>query len=425
MFPTQFSELFDLPIEKIVNTVGTPTFVVSDRLLHKQITEFLSVTKEFIPEIGVFYSVKTNDYPPLLRKILGYVDGLEVVSEYELILALEKLNVNPDRIILNGPYKNNNEIQMAIDREIYMINIDSLQDARHIEECANRLKKHVRVGIRLNLACSSSWHKFGLVPDGQEFQEILKLIKRSTFLDLRGLHHHGGHFTDGSENIDFLLTSIHKVWNDLLQKGFCPEIIDIGGGFLPYIELSTEGKWIYQENVKNIFREISEFLKINFPGHPKLIIEPGRALVEGAVVVISRVGNVKYDNNKIWVYLDVGTSYVGGQHGGKDRIIFAPLLKQLGVEVPAQEIAFCGPMCYATDVLGVQKFSPFPKEDDITIIGNAGAYTMSLRWHGSQPYPAIVQVNLASEISIHSTRQSVEEIFSFYKVTDVFGNVLP
>mgnify|MGYP001411267516 CR=1 FL=1 len=422
MSTTQFPELLDLPTEKIVNAVGTPTFVVSDKWLQRQITEFLDFTRELIPELGVYYSVKTNDYPPLLREILRYVNGLEVVSEYELILALEKLNVNPSRIILNGPNKNKNEIKMAVDREIYMINIDSLQDARRIEECANRLKKHVRVGIRLNLACSSSWHKFGLVPNGQEFQEVLALLKNSTFLDLRGLHHHGGHFTDGSESICFLLTSMLQVWGDLLQKGFCPEIIDIGGGFLPYGGFSTEGKWIYQESVKNIFWEISEFLKINFPVPPKLVIEPGRALVEGAVAVISKVGNVKYDNNKTWAYLDIGTSYVGGQHGGKDRVIFVPFYKQLGEEVPEQEVAFCGPMCYATDILGVQKFFPFPKEDDITIIGNAGAYTMSLRWHGSQPYPAIVQVNSDSEIAIHSTRQSVDGIFSFYKVIDTPGN---
>ena len=94
---------------KILNTLcrkyGDSFYLLDYDRFAKNYDEFLKAFTKFYPKTILAYSYKTN-YTPKLCKIINEKGGFaEVVSEMEYDLAI-KIGVNPQNIIVNGPYKN-------------------------------------------------------------------------------------------------------------------------------------------------------------------------------------------------------------------------------------------------------------------------------------------------------------------------------
>ena len=121
----------------LADTYGTPLYVCDrDRLLHDY-REFITCFKRYYPHVEVDYSYKTNPLPGVLKVLHGDGAGAEVISPFELWLALS-LGVPPSQITFNGPAKTDGGIETAVREGIRLINIDNVDEVNAIQSYAEQ-----------------------------------------------------------------------------------------------------------------------------------------------------------------------------------------------------------------------------------------------------------------------------------------------
>src|SRR5262249_25460286 len=104
---------------------GTPLYVVDRARLERNYRGFIDTFLAHYPRVEVGYSYKTNPLPGAIQVLHGLGANAEVISHFELWLAL-RLGVPPDRIIFNGPGKTPESLRVAVEKNIKLINIDGL-----------------------------------------------------------------------------------------------------------------------------------------------------------------------------------------------------------------------------------------------------------------------------------------------------------
>jgi diaminopimelate decarboxylase len=93
----------------------TPLYVVNKQRLRKDYTRFVESFRALYPRVELGYSYKTNPLPGVIRALHEAGALAEVISHFELWLAL-RLGVPPHRIIFNGPAKTPGALEDAIRR---------------------------------------------------------------------------------------------------------------------------------------------------------------------------------------------------------------------------------------------------------------------------------------------------------------------
>ncbi len=122
---------------------GTPLHVVrADRL------DANAAAAQRSGRAEIFSSYKTNPVPAVLRRLHAGGIGAEVISPYELWLAL-RLGVPPDRIVYNGPAKSPESIRVAISSGVLAVNANTVSEAGLIGRIAEEEGRTVNLGLRL------------------------------------------------------------------------------------------------------------------------------------------------------------------------------------------------------------------------------------------------------------------------------------
>ena len=170
-------------VDNIAKMFGTPSYCYSYSQLKKNILDFQKSFKSFSPL--VCFSVKSNSNINLIKEIQKFGLGADVVSKGELMLAL-KAGINPKKIVFSGVGKTIEELNYAIDENILLINAESKSEIKEIEKIANKKKKKVKIGIRLNpntdaktlnqISTGKKENKFGV--NKNTFYEIVNYCKR-------------------------------------------------------------------------------------------------------------------------------------------------------------------------------------------------------------------------------------------------------
>jgi diaminopimelate decarboxylase/aspartate kinase len=119
-------------------------------------------------------------------------------------------------------------------------------------------------------------------------------------------------------------------------------------------------------------------------------MEPGRYPVSEAGVLIARVTQTKRKGESLYVGLDAGMNS-----------LIRPTLYEAWHEIvnlsrlgqPADTLCqIVGPICESGDVLGEDRFLPEPREGDVLLIAQAGAYgaVMASRYNLREPAAEVV-----------------------------------
>ena len=139
----------------------------------------------------IFYSYKTNPVAGVLDRLHRHGIGAEVISAYELWLAL-RLGVAPERIIYNGPAKSDESLRVAIRRRICLVNANSAAEVDRIARIAAEERVEANVGIRVALA--STWTgQFGIAAGSTTMVDAVRgRAQAARFVRLVGLHVHRG-----------------------------------------------------------------------------------------------------------------------------------------------------------------------------------------------------------------------------------------
>jgi ornithine decarboxylase len=337
-----------------------------------------------LPDSKVFYAVKANPAPEILKLLAGLGCCFDVasVSETEAVLAA---GVTADRISYGNTIKKEAEIAAAAALGVNLFAVDCEAEVEKVARAA----PGSRVICRIHCDGSGSeWplsRKFGCEPG--HAADVLELAHK------RGLVPHGVSFHVGSQqhNVeawDRALASTAAVFRGCAERGITLSMVNLGGGFpARYVrktpKLESYGKAIFRSLRKHFGNAL-----------PETIVEPGRGLVgnagmiEAEVVLIAKRSR---EEEVRWVYLDIGKFH------GLAETIDESIRYPIRTAKDRDEVAPCiiaGPTCDSVDVLYEKTPYPLPVSlaiGDKVLIEAAGAYTATYSSVGFNGYPPLRQ----------------------------------
>ena len=348
----------------------TPFYLYSERQIKENYLDFSNSFKNIEPLIC--FATKANTNLAILKILAKLGSGADVVSGGELLKAI-KAGIAPKKIVFSGVGKTEDELKLAIDKKILLINIESESEAILINKIAKKMNKEVSVGFRLNPNVDAKTHrkistgkaenKFGL--SIQNFKEFYKDIKELKNLKVEAISVHIGSQILSDKPYKKTLDVLEKVINDLNLK---LKYVDLGGGF--GIKYEKRDKLI---NLKNYSKQVQKFKKrINC----NIIFEPGRSLIGNAGVLVTKIQYIKKGYKKDFIILDAGMNDFmrPALYDAKHNIIPVNKINKKSTKT----IEFVGPICEST--CKFTKYKKYQKiyENDLVALTNTGAYGFSL-----------------------------------------------
>ncbi|MBI4276212.1 MAG: type III PLP-dependent enzyme [Rhizobiales bacterium] len=337
-----------------------------------------------LPDTKVFYAVKANPAPEILKLLAGLGSSFDVasVSETETVLAA---GATPDRISYGNTIKKESEIASAFKLGVTLFAVDCEAEVEKVARAAPGSRVICRIHCD---GTGSEWplsRKFGCEPEFAA--DILELAHK------RGLIAHGISFHVGSQqhNVeawDRALASTAAIFRACAERGISLAMVNLGGGFpAKYLrktpKLESYGKAIFRALRRHFGNRI-----------PETIIEPGRGLVGNAGVIEAEVVLIAKrspEDETRWVYLDIGKFH------GLAETIDESIRYPIKTRKDRDEMAPCivaGPTCDSVDVLYEKNPYPLPVSlaiGDKVLIEATGAYTTTYSSIGFNGYPPLRQ----------------------------------
>ncbi|HZU04724.1 MAG TPA: type III PLP-dependent enzyme [Chloroflexota bacterium] len=349
---------FSRRIVELSRMLDTPVLLLDRASLRRAYARMRAA----LPEADCYYAVKANPHIEVLRTLAGLGAGFEVSSVAELRAVLE-LGVAPTRIISSNPVKTIPFIQAAYQAGIDRFAVDSRAELVKLAHHAPGSRVYVRLTVDNS---GSEWplsKKYGA-----SAAEAVQLLREAQAFGLRpyGLTFHVGSQCLDKESWASALLLCHEIWRELAAEGISLRMLSLGGGF-PVRHTRPV------PSLEEIGRETSRVLRSLFPlAQMEFTVEPGRALVgEAGVLVASVIGQATRGNER-WLYLDAG--------------VFNALLEsiqgfryQLRTERsgPPRRYVLAGPSCDSVDTIAQDVLLPELSVGDRVYFLNAGAYTLS------------------------------------------------
>lgn len=321
-----------------------------------------------LPGVDVHYAMKCNPDPRVLARLHAAGCGFEVASATE-VHVLAGLGVDPAGLLYSNPVKPAAHVRVAAEAGVWRFALDSEAEARKLAAVAPGCAAYVRLRTDLGGNTVPSEGKFGV--DGVAAAALLRLAREL------GLRPYGIAFHVGSQMLvpeawDAAIAQSGRVMEDLLDAGIAIEMLDLGGGFpARYADGEPPALKAYAE-------VIGTALERHLPYRPAtIVVEPGRALVADAGVMVSTVIGVAERSGRRWAHLDVGAfnGFMEALESG-NRLRF-PVRDSRG---SAERAAFhlTGPTCDSQDTIMFDvELSADLAVDDRVELGGAGAYTTS------------------------------------------------
>jgi ornithine decarboxylase len=338
-----------------------------------------------LPDTRVFYAVKANPAPEILRVLADMGSSFDVASivETQAVLAA---GATPDRISYGNTIKKESEIATAHKLGITMFAVDCEAEVEKVARAA----PGARVICRIHCdGTGSEWplsRKFGCEPDYAT--DILELAHKLGLVAY-GISFHVGSQQHNVEAWDRALASAAAIFRSCAERGIFLSMVNLGGGF-PAKYLRKTPK--LESYGKAIFRSLRRHFGNNIP---ETIIEPGRGLVGNAGVIEAEVVLIakrNVEDEVRWVYLDIGKFH------GLAETIDESIRYPIRTRRDRDEMAPCivaGPTCDSVDVLYEKNPYPLPVSlaiGDKVLIEATGAYTTTYSSVGFNGYPPLRQI---------------------------------
>jgi len=357
----------------------TPCLVVDLNV----IAENYAAMRGALPDSDIFYAVKANPSPEVLRLLANLGSNFDVASPGEIDEAL-KAGARPARISYGNTIKKQADIAYAYQKGVRLYAFDSEAELKKLAAAAPGSRVFCRI---LTDNEGAEWplsKKFGCMPDMA--RDLLMMAPKLGLVPYGISFHVGSQQTD-PDQWDRALEAAAGIFRDLREKGIELDMVNLGGGFPTRYLKDIPAMSIYGGKIIDAIRQ-------RFGNRiPRTIIEPGRGMVGNAGVIQSEVvliSKKSANDNKRWVYLDIGK--FGGLAETMNEAIKYPITSERGGEEGPVIIA--GPTCDSEDVLYEHAAYQLPLDLEIgdkVSIHAAGAYTLtyaSVAFNGFAPLKA-------------------------------------
>ena len=354
-------------LSSIAEQHGTPSYVYSR-------AELRSAFNAFDEAFGsrphlVCFAVKANGNLAILHELARLGAGFDIVSQGELERVL-RAGGDPALIVYSGAGKTGAEMHAALAAGIACFNVESVPELELLDATAGALGVRARVALRVNpdidarthpyIATGLAEHKFGIALRDAEATYVRAAGLRN--LDITGIAAHVG-----SQILDtgvFARTAacIAELGARLAARGIPLEHIDLGGGL--GIGYGREAAPRPDEYVRALLGPLADT-----PW--RVLIEPGRALVGAAGVLLCRVSYIKPQGGKRFAIVDAGMSELMRPALYQAWQPIVPVRVRRDVEEQVYDVV--GPLCESADFLGHERALRIAA-GDLLAVRDAGAY---------------------------------------------------
>jgi diaminopimelate decarboxylase len=383
------------PISRIAARVGHTPFYVYDRsLLDARVAQLRAALPG---AIKLHYAMKANPMPALVCHMARLVDGIDVASAGELLVALDA-GADPQEISFAGPGKTEAELHQAVAAGI-LINVESFREVPILAAAQQTLGLPARVAVRVNpdFELKSSGMKMGGGPkqfgvDAEQVPELLAAVGRA------GLAFEGFHLFAGSQNLkpESIVEAQQKSFAlacRLAEHAPSPvKFLNLGGGFgIPYfpgeqpLDLGPIGA-----NLADIVQQAKTALP-----QAEIVIELGRYFVGEAGLYVAKVLDKKVSRGLTYLVTDGGLHHHLSASGNFGQVIRKNYPAAIANRMNAsamETVSVVGPLCTPLDLLADRMNLPAAEPGDLVAIYQSGAYGSTASPQRFLGHPGVVEV---------------------------------
>ena len=295
--------LAGVPVTQLAAEYGTPLFVIDE-------DDFRSRCRDIASAFGDGERVRYAAKAFLCSEIARWIDeeglSLDVCSGGELAVALNA-NFPAERIALHGNNKSVAELSMAVKARVGHVVLDSMTEIDRLEAIAGEAGVLQDVLVRVTVGVEAHTHefistahedqKFGLSLASGAAMDAVRRVFAADHLRLVGLHSHIGSQIFDVAGFELAAHRVIGLLRDVvaefgLEKTAQMSIVDLGGG-LGISYLPQDDPPPMEDLAAKIGAIVAhESAAVGLP-LPKLVVEPGRAIVGPGTITLYEVGTVK------------------------------------------------------------------------------------------------------------------------------------
>ncbi|MGN0915414.1 MAG: diaminopimelate decarboxylase [Succinivibrio sp.] len=394
----------NVDVKKLAEEYGTPLYVYSKGTLERHMQAFESSLASV--RHLVCFAVKSCSNIAVLNVMASMGAGFDIVSEGELRRVIAA-GGDPKKVVFSGVGKTFSEIEYALSVGINCLNIESEEEIDTVIAVAKKLNVVAPVALRVNPGVDAKTHpsistglknnKFG-VSEEIAF-DLYQRMAKEPCLKISGIDCHiGSQMTSGMPIIE-ATDKIIALYKKLVAVGIKVDHIDMGGGL--GVTYDNETPPTPSEYCAPIIERLKDL-------DVAVYLEPGRAMVANACVLLSKVVYQKNNGDKHFVITDTGMNDLirPALYGSWMTIINTT--RRDDSEAVLSDIV--GPICESDDFLGKDRKIAC-RNGDILAVRGAGAYGSSMSsTYNTRRLPCEVMVD-GDMVSVIRRRQTFEDIW--------------
>ncbi len=364
-------------------SIQTPFFYYDTDLLRETLTT-LKVESKNYKDIIVHYAIKANANPKVLNIICQAGLGADCVSGGEILAAIAA-GFPVSKIVYAGVGKSDWEINLALDKNIFCFNVESLSELEIINELAMAKKKIANVAFRINPDIKAHTHanittglaenKFGIAIESMD--HIIKEAYKLENINFIGLHFHIGSQILIMDDFINLCSCINRLQDQLEKQHIVVKHINVGGGLGINYDCPDQN---LIPDFKTYFNTYTHHL--NLRKGQQLHFELGRSIVAQCGSLITRALYIKQGTQKQFVIVDAGMTDLI-----RPALYHAyHQIENISSNAPMEVYDVVGPICESSDVFAKSIELNKTKRGDLLAIRSAGAYgeTMASQYNCRQ-----------------------------------------
>lgn len=401
---------------KIADKNGTGLYVYDESEAKRNISRFRKAFRGAGIDPSIYFAIKSNPYPGLLRTVTKEGGFLDASSPHELSLAL---GAKPKRFIYTGPGKTIDDFRKLLPHsKRATIHLESFTELKRLGELAASKKTVMRCGVRVSTSQHKKWAKFGIPLD--ELGKFWREARRYKYLSLEGTHFHLSWQATSKPTV-LALEEVGSKIRKTFPKSSYQELrfVDVGGGILP----ETADR-IYPWNRKEVFdwdlipkclpkilkdgylprsvaqsftpvekfaKEVCGAFKSEIQSlspEAELWTEPGRFISDSVMHVLLRVTDKKRRN---MVIVDGGNNIIGWEK--HEFLTYTPVYNLSRFSTSRERPCLVyGSLCTPDDIWGYYVRGNGVEIDDVLCMPFQGAYTYTLRQSFIRGEPQVVDL---------------------------------
>lgn len=398
-------QLDGVAVSALAAAVGTPVYAYADSLLLRNWQGLRDAMRGL--DVTICFAVKANSNQTILHRLAGLGAGADIVSIGEFERA-RRAGIRAAHMVFSGVGKRQDELWRSLEGGIGLISVESEAELYDVDRIAQALHCQAPVLLRVNPDVDAGTHakistgrhdsKFGI--PSTAIPALYARAARLPGVALQGLAMHIGSQITQAEPFLQAYRKLAALVAQLRQDGLSVHLLDLGGGLgVDYTSLAMPAFASWAQAIQAVIA----------PLHCRLILEPGRALIAQAGLLITRVIATKPAMDGQFVIVDAAMNDLL-----RPALYDAwhAILPVRQTDAPSQTCHVVGPVCESSDVFGRARSMPLPQAGDLLAISHVGAYGAVLASHyNSRPLVPEVMVK-AGDFAVIRERQALEALLT-------------